>query len=138
MGRQIRRNVILALVAAAGCSLSSCSKPNNPEMEFKELFNDLSIGVPQYQSLSNFVHPADVIKGDYCDVRFTQTESQFRVFANRLGMSPEKIISSTNIWIKADSKINPKYSWMLNVEVHISSSATNFYEVHIDGRQPYD
>jgi hypothetical protein len=78
-----------------------------------------------------------VIKGDYCQADFSQTESQFRSFAGHLGMTPEKILSSSNIWIRADSKMDPKYPWMLNVEAYRPGS-TNVYEIHIEGRQPYD
>jgi hypothetical protein len=123
-------------------SLSSCSKISTPESEFKDLFSELSVGAPQYQTFSNFFRPPDALKGDVCNADFIQSEDQFRLFASRLGVSPEKILSSTgspnNDWIKVNSKLNPKYPWMIKVEARASGSVTNAYEVHIEGIQPYD
>jgi len=128
----------VGVTALLVCVICSCSKPATPESRFRELFTDLSVGVPQYQALHDFSQPLDAAKGDFCTADFSQSETQFREFVAHLGVSQESILSSTSLWIRADSKMNPKYPWMLEVRAHISSSTTNSYEVHIDGRQPYD
>jgi hypothetical protein len=121
-----------------GCTFWSCSKPATPESKFRTLFSELSVGVPEYQTFHGFSRPDDAIKGDFCTADFSQSETQLRKFVTRLGVSQESVLSSTNFWIRADSKMEPKYPWMLEVRAHISSSTTNSYEVHIEGRQPYD
>jgi hypothetical protein len=113
-------------------------KVETPESRFKDLFSDLSTGVPQYQTLNNFTQPEDAFKGDYSEIDLTQSETQFRDLVSRLGETPKHILSDTNLWITVRSKMDPKYPWHLNVQAHISPSNTNNYEVHIEGRQPYD
>jgi hypothetical protein len=137
MSGYFKGSLFLATVALLVC-FCSCSERASEESDFKKFFSDLSVGAPQYQKLHKFFRPADVIKGDYCEMDFSQSEIQFRAFAARLGVQPEKILSSSNVWVRADSKINPGNPWTLRVEAHTSSSATNIYEVHVDGRQPYN
>jgi hypothetical protein len=106
---RIKERAFITIAATISLCLVSCSKPSSSESDFKELFSDLSVGVPQYQTFSNFFRPADAIKVDVCSADFSQTESQFRAFAARLGADPAKIMLSNDIWIKAYSKIDPKY-----------------------------
>jgi len=102
------------------------------------LFADLSIGIPDYESLTGFTQPEDAIKGDFCTVDFMQSETQFAAFVTSLGVSQPSILSSTGVWITAKSKLDPKYPWMLLVHADSTNTPDKIYRVHIDGRQPYD
>jgi len=42
------------------------------------------------------------------------------------------------MWVRAESKINPEYPWMLEVAAKIASSPDKSYRIHIEGRQHYD
>jgi hypothetical protein len=125
----------ISVMALASCFLVSCSKPATPEAKFKVLFGDLSVGVPDYQALTGFTQPQDAIKGDFCSVDLTQSEMQFAAFVGRLGVPQAIVLSSTGVWVRASSKTDPKYPWMLLVRAD-STNAT--YHLHIEGRQPYD
>ena len=120
------------------CIVCCCSKPATPESRFRDLFTYLSIGVPEYQTFHGFSQPEDTIKGDFCTVDFSQSQTQFREFVTRLGVSQASIISSNSFWIKADYKGEPKYPWMLKVQAHTSNLNSNTWEIHIEGMQPYD
>jgi hypothetical protein len=127
----------LALLALAVWLTWSWFKPVSPESRFADLFADLSIGVPGYQKLRGFSHPEFILKGDFCTTDFVQSDTQFREFVSRLGVSADSILSSTSSWIRVDSKINPEYPWMLQVRGR-TGSTSNTYDVHIEGQQPYD
>jgi hypothetical protein len=132
-----RKLFIVALLAVGIWLIWAWFKPVRPESRFRALFADLSVGVPRYQKFHGFSQPEDALKGDFCTADFVQSDTQFREFVSRLGVSPDSILSSTSSWIRADSKMSPKYPWMLQVRAHLGSTS-NTYDVHIDGRQPYD
>jgi hypothetical protein len=98
----------------------------------------MSIGIPEYQTLYAVDHPALVLKGDYCTVEFSQSEAQFLQFVSKLNVSQETVLSSNGVWIKAVSRINPQYPWMLQIRAWIFRAATKSYRIQIEGRQPYD
>jgi hypothetical protein len=119
-----------------GCLVLSCSKPATPESRFRDFFSDLSVGVPDYQTLAGFTQPEDALKGDFCTIDFSQSETQFVAFVARLGVPQSSVLSSTGVWVTAHSKLDPKYPWMLLV--HSTNAPDKIYHVHIEGRQPYD
>jgi hypothetical protein len=112
--------------------------PPPPESQFRELFSDMSIAPPEYQKLQEITHPSDAAKGDYCILTFTQSESQFHRFVKNLGTSEEKVLSSSPEWVRVNSKLDPKYPWLLCVSAELTNMPEKTYVVHIDGRQPYD
>jgi hypothetical protein len=120
------------------CVVCSCSPPATPESQFKELFADLSFRVPEYQVLHKFMQPLDVVKGDFCTADFSQSQSQFQDLVAQLGTSREKVLSSSGVSISASSKLNPNYPWELSVRADGPVATNKFYEVHIEGRQPYN
>jgi hypothetical protein len=128
----------VGLVAFLIFAIWSCLKSATPESEFKKLFADLSINAPEYQTLHNFARPIDTVKGDYFTADFQQSEQQFRDFLARIKVSEHEVSSKDGAWIKADSKINPKYPWMLNIQAKEADWTNNTYQVHIEGREPYD
>src|SRR5262245_11994531 len=128
----------IGVITFASCFVISCSKPTTPESKFGELFGDLSVGVPTYQAFSEFTQPEVAIKGNYCTVDFGQSQTQFVTFVARLGVSEANVLSSTGIWVRASSKTDPKYPWMLLVHAYSTNAPSMTYHVHIEGRQPYD
>ena len=96
------------------------------------------IGVPDYERFDSFMQPLDAIKGDFFTAEFGQSEPQLRQFATKLGISHESVMSSTGVWVRVDSKLNPKHPWMLEVRAAVATSPTNSYKIHVEGRQPYD
>jgi hypothetical protein len=137
-GTMLTKRTFSLLLIFLGCFVLSCSKPATPESRFRELFADLSIGVPDYQTLAGFTQPEDAIKGDVCTADFSQSETQFTAFVTRLGVSQSSVLSSTGVWVTASSKLDPKYPWMLIVHADCINAPDKIYRVHIDGRQPYD
>src|SRR5712664_1523698 len=113
-------------------------RPPTPESRFRALFADLSIGVPDYQRFDSFEQPLDAIKGDFFSLEFGQSEPQLRQFATRLGVPHESIVSLTGIWVRANSRIDPEYPWMLKVRADVAASPDKSYKIHIEGRQPYN
>lgn len=126
----------VGLVAFVILAIWSCLK-RTPESEFKELFADLSITTPEYQTFGNFSRPSDVTQQDFFTADFQQSEKQFHDFLARMKVSEQEICSKDGVWIRADSKIDPKYPWMLNIQAQ-ASSTNKTYEVHIEGREPYN
>jgi hypothetical protein len=120
------------------CFVLSCSKLGTPESRFRALFADLSVGVPDYQSLTGFTQPEDAIKGDFCTADFNQSETQFAAFVTGLGVSQLSVLSSSGVWVTVKSKLDPKYPWMLFVHADTTNAPDKIYRVHIDGRRPYD
>jgi hypothetical protein len=120
------------------CLVLSCSKPATPESRFRALFADLSVGVPDYQALDGFTQPEDAVMGDFCSTDFSQSETQFVAFVAHLGVSQSSVLSSTGVWVTANSKLDPKYPWMLLVHADSTNAPDKIYRVHIEGRQPYD
>src|SRR4051794_33567485 len=112
--------------------------PSTAESRFNDFFADLSVGTPGYQTLFEATHPSDVIKGDYCTLDFSQSSIQFREFLAKLGASEQKILSSSEVWITVNSKLNPEYPWHLLVHANKLNSPEVMYRVHIEGRQQYD
>lgn len=115
-----------------------CLKSDTPESNFKTLFTDLSIGVPKYQVLHDFSRPPDAVKGDNCTADFSQSQAQFSEFLAHLKVSEQAVLSSSGVWITAQSKIDPTYTWMLLVHAHITNTPEKFYRVSIEGHQPYN
>ena len=124
-----------AAIVLASCFTVSCSKHTTPESRFRKLFGDLSVGVPDYQTFTGFTQPQAAIKGDFCSVNLTQSETQFLAFVGRLGVSQASVLSLTGVWVRANSNIDPKHPWMLLVRADSTNAA---YHLHIEGRQPYD
>jgi len=116
----------------------SCLRPATPESRFRELFADLSVGVPNYQTLHRFSHPDDAIKGDVCSADFSQSQTQFSEFISRLGTSEAGVVSTAGAWVSVQSKMDPKYPWMLLVHADSTNTPERIYRVHIEGSQPYD
>jgi hypothetical protein len=112
--------------------------PESPESNFRDLFTELSVGPPEYQKLYVFNHPDDAIRQDFFSAEISQSEPQFRQFAAKLGVPRESILSSTGIWVRADSKINPDYPWWLDVRAEPTGLANKSYKVHIEEREPYN
>jgi hypothetical protein len=121
---------LLLLVFLSGCGQSS---------KLDSLLSDLSTGAPEYQSVRKFSQPADVVKGDYFDLDFTQSPSQFHRFVSSLGTTELATLSPTGApSVRVASKINPKYPWFLTVKAEAADGAEKTYHVHVEGRQPYD
>ena len=139
MTTKAKRWLISGVIAACFvCVALFWLSPSKPESNFRSLFAGLSVGVPDYQRFHSFEQPADAIKGDFFSLEFDQSESQFNQFAARLGVSPHSLVSTTSMWVRADSKIKPEYPWMLVVTAKVTSSPDKSYTIHIEGRQPND
>ncbi|HLX71977.1 MAG TPA: hypothetical protein VKV04_20370 [Verrucomicrobiae bacterium] len=138
LGYQKRKFLFAALAVFLICAVWYWWNKFTPESEFKDFFADLSIAAPEHQTLHNFSKPIDVVKGDYFTADFQQSGKQFHDFLARLQLSEQEVSSKDGVWIKADSKIDPKYPWMLNIQAHVSDPANKSYEVHMEGRQPYN
>jgi hypothetical protein len=106
--------------------------------DFNTLFADMSIGVPERESISTFTHPADAAKGDYFTAIFTQSDAQFHRFAAATGASEAQLLSSTGAWMTADSKMDPKYPWQLSVKAAITNAPDKRYIISMQGQQPYN
>lgn len=120
------------------CVLASCSRHATPESRFRELFKDLSVGVPNYLAFDSFSQPDDALKGDSCSADFSQSETQFSEFLSSLGISETNVLSSSGAWVSVQSRLDPKYPWMLLVQAHGTNTPERVYRVHIEGRQPYN
>ena len=118
--------------------ISSCSRPVTPESRFKIVFEDMSVGAPPYQVLVGFSQPQSVIKGDFFTADFTTSRPQFDTFMYRSGGTNQDFLSPKGAWITAQSRMNPRYPWILEIHTQYLSSDTNLYQVHIEGKQPYD
>jgi len=126
---QIIYAVVLLGVIVAGCKKQS---------DFDALFTDMSIGVPEYESISEFTHPADTVKGDNFTATFIQSDEQFNHFMATLGVSQAQVLSSSGTRVSANSKIDPKYPWELTIKAEITNAPDKKYIVSMDGRQPYN
>jgi hypothetical protein len=136
---KIKKSILLAAVAVCLlCGFLLSLRPATPEARFRSLFTDLSIGVPAYQNFYRFDRPSMAIKGDFFALEFGQSEPQFLEFATRLGMAPVAILSATGALIRAESKTEPKYPWVLTIKAERANSASNTYQIHIEGRQSDD
>src|SRR3954468_14602935 len=82
---------------------------HTPQARFRDFFADLSIDAPGYQTLFEVTHPSFVLMGDYCTLEFSQSSNQFREFIAKLGASEESILSSSGVWVRVNSKIDPEY-----------------------------
>jgi hypothetical protein len=114
------------------------TQPSTAQSRFRDLFSELSINTPEYQTLFEVTHPSFALKGDYCKLDFSQSSDQFQEFITSLGKSEQSVLSSSGVWVRADSKLNPKYPWMLLVHADSTNAPDKIYRVHIEGRQPYD
>src|SRR6266487_2296862 len=75
---------ILLLGILIGCTRST---------KMEAVFSDLSIGVPEYQSIQSFTHPADAVKGDYFSLDFTQSSAQFHRFISKVSVAEGAVLS---------------------------------------------
>jgi hypothetical protein len=121
---------LLLLVSLSGCGQSS---------KLDSLLSDLSTGAPEYQSIQKFSQPVDAVKGNYFDLEFTQSASQFHRFVSSLGTTEPATLSPTAApFVRVASKINPRYPWFLTVKAEAGDGAQKTYHVHVEGRQPYN
>lgn len=117
------------------CSLMSCARSSSPD----SVFSDFSIGVPEYQRIETFNHPADAVKGDYFSMEFTQSATQFYKFISKLGVAETNVLSSAGAsHVAVASKINPNYPWFLSLKAEAVDGREKTYRVHVEGQQPYD
>jgi hypothetical protein len=130
--------VAALLIVLLICIAVPCLRPTTPESRFRELFTDLSVGVPKYQKLLRFSQPVDALKGDFCSADFSQSQPQFSEFLSRLGTSEASVLTSSGARVSVKSKMDPKYPWMLLVQADSTNTPDRVYRVHIEGRQPYD
>ena len=114
------------------------TSPSTPEQEFKSLFSELAIGVPEYQTFYRFTQPPDAIQQDFFALDLGQSDTQLHQFATKLGVPITDLLSSNGVSITAKSKINPKYPWMLWITVQATNEPKKIYKLHIDGKQPYN
>jgi hypothetical protein len=122
--------VVLLLLGCAGCTRSA-----GPE----SVFSDLSVGVPSYQSVQTFTHPADAVKGDYFSMDLIQSSNQFGAFVAKLGLAETNVLSAVGVsHVPVASKINPKYPWFLSLKAAALEGTGKRYRIHIEGQQPYD
>ena len=133
-----RRLILVGAAIFFLCAAWFWLRPPTPESRFRALFADLSIGVPDYQRFDSFAQPLDTIKGDFFSLEFGQSEPQLRQFAAKLGAPHAGIVSSTGIWVRAESRIDPKHPWMLEVRAALAASPDKSYKIHIEGGQPYN
>ena len=121
---------ILWLGILIGCTRST---------KMEAVFSDLCIGVPEYQSIQSFTHPADAVKGDYFSLDFTQSSAQFHRFISKVSVAEGAVLSPLGAsHVSAASKTSAKYPWFLSVRAEAVKGAENTYHVHVEGRQPYD
>src|SRR5256885_6818798 len=121
---------ILLLGILIGCTRST---------EMKGVFSDLSIGVPEYQSIQSFTHPADAVKGDYFSLDFTQSSAQFHRFISKVSVAEGTVLSPAGAsHVATASRVSLKYPWFLSIKAEAVNGAENTYHVHVEGRQPYD
>ena len=103
------------------------------------MFSDFSIGVPEYQRIESFTHPADAVKGDYFSLEFTQSPTQFGKFISKLGVAATNVLSPAGVsHVTVASRINPKYPWFLSLKAEAVNGQEKTYRVHVEGQQPYD
>jgi hypothetical protein len=122
--------VILLLGSLVGCARSS---------KLEDVFSDLSVGVPGYQSLGSFTHPADAVKGDYFSADLVQSSNQFGAFISKLGVAETNVLSSAGVsHVTVASKLNPKYPWFVSLKATTLEGTEKRYQVYVEGRQPYD
>jgi hypothetical protein len=116
-------------------SFIGCKRP--PKLE--DAFSDLSIGVPAYESVETFDHPADAVKGDYFSLDFTQSSNQFNDFISKLGVTETNVLSPGGVpHVTVASKTSPKCPWFLALKARPLEGPEHRYRVHLEGRQPYD
>jgi hypothetical protein len=128
----VRAVLNIALVFLLG-SLAACKQSS----KLDDVFSDLSVGVPVYESIDSFDHPADAVKGDYFSLDFVQSSNQFSAFMSKLGVAQADVLSAAGVsHVAVASKINPKYPYFFDVKAKKDSE--RHYHVHVDGRQPYD
>ena len=113
-------------------------KSNSPESQFNAFFADLSVGVPEHLTLTEFSKPSDAVKGDFCIIDMFQTASQFKDFTSHIGVSEIEAVSPRGAIVQAHSRIDPKYPWILMVHAEPTNSPAILYRVHIEGSQPYN
>ncbi len=128
--------LVISLVINVLILVYNVRHPPSPEVRFRQLFSDMTIEAPTYQTLQEMTYPPDTIKGDYCILTFTQSESQFHRFATNLGVSEQKLLSSSSDWIRVNTKLEPRYPWFLDVSAQATNLPEKTYLVHIEGRQP--
>ena len=125
-----RNATLLLTLVLMGCTRSS---------RLEDVFSDFSIGVPNYQTVESFTHPADVVKGDYFSLDLVQSSNQFSAFISRLGVAETNVLSPVGVpHLTVTSKINPKYPWFLSLKAEALAGAEKRYRIHVEGRQPYD
>jgi hypothetical protein len=131
---------ILILAVGLACLIHFATRPApTTQSNFKELFSDLSIGVPEYKSINQFTHPADAIKGDYFTSDFSQTEIQFQHLASKLGVPEKQVLAPSGVsLITVNSKIDPKYPWGLSIKAEITNAPEKIFLVHLEGTEPYN
>ncbi len=120
----------LVLGAFISCARSS---------KIEALFSDMSIGVPEYQSIEKFNHPMDAAKGDYFSVDFVQSSNQLKRLITKMGLTETDVLSSGPISpVSVASKINLNHPWFLSVKAEAIHGMEKSYRVRIEGIQPFD
>jgi hypothetical protein len=129
-GRLNRLGATLLLAGLVGCSHPS---------RLEDVFSDLSIGVPGYQRVESFMHPAEPFKGDFFSLEFTQTAAQFGSFIARLSVAETNVLSPAGVSdVTVPSKTNPRCPWFFSLKAKTLKGPQTTYRVHVEGRQPYD
>ena len=114
-----------------------CITPT-PRVGFKNVFSEIAIPAPQYQTIRDFSRPADAVKGDVFETQFTQSDAQFHRLLTTWGLSAEKVLSAPGAETKAASKLKGDYPWYLTIKAVPADPAGTSYTVRVEGHQGYD
>ena len=112
--------------------------PHTPKGDFEGLFSSLTIGIPEYENLGKFSQPEDgALTSDICLAEFDQSETQFRHFATKLGVSEKELLASNGIThFRVNSIINTNCPWFLNVRA--TNAEPKLFRIHLEGVQFYN
>src|SRR5437879_419096 len=109
---------------------------STPQSRFQMLFSDMSIGVPEYQTIRELSLPDLAKKGDHFKVEVTESYAQFTRLITKLGVAEDAVLSQPGVSdLKVTSKLNPRYPWFLSLKAEAVDTPDKTYKMHLEGRQ---
>jgi len=127
---------VLILAVGLAC-LIQFKVRSTPQSNFQEFFSNLSIGIPEHQSIKYFSQPEDGLTDDHCTTEFEQSDIQFHNFTSKLGVAEKEILSPSGILhFSVIPKFETNYLWFLDIKATNTPEKT--YLIHIEGVQFYN
>src|SRR5215831_4793777 len=100
-------------------SVVSCTRVSRLE----DIFSDLSVGVPGYESVQSFAYTGNGRNGDSFTLDFTQSSTQFASFASKLGLGLADALSPAGVsHISIASFRNSSRPWQISLKVDPANS----------------